>query len=155
VEGCLACDVISGSVVAPGGRILETEQWVVDHCVGSLGVGTLIVKPYRHVLHVGDLNDDEARELGPLLQRVAAAVDQLVSPSQVYVSLWSHEGRQPGHVHFVVQPVTRALMEEHDAHGPRLQAAMFARGEPPDPTAAAAFAERARDLLAPHERTHS
>jgi len=70
VEGCLACDVISGSVVAPGGRILETDQWVVDHCVGSLGVGTLIVKPYRHVLHVGDLNDDEARELGERLRIV-------------------------------------------------------------------------------------
>jgi diadenosine tetraphosphate (Ap4A) HIT family hydrolase len=148
VEGCLACDVNSGAVAAPGGRSLETDLWIVDHTVGTLGLGTLIVKPRRHVVHVGELTGDEARELGPLLQRVAAAVDELASPSQVYVSLWSHEGREPGHVHFVVQPVTRALMEEHDAHGPRLQAAMFARGEPPDPTAAAAFADRARALLA-------
>jgi len=155
VSGCLACDVIAGSVVAPGGRIVETDNWVVDHSVGSLGVGTLIVKPYRHVIRVGDLNDEESAELGRLLQRVAAAVDQLAAPSQVYVSMWSHEGRQPGHVHFVVQPVTQALMEEHDAHGPRLQAAMFARGELPDAAAAAEFAARARVLLAspPNART--
>lgn len=127
---------------------MATTNWVVDHCVGSLGVGTLIVKPYRHVLRVGELNDEEAQELGPLLQRVAAAVDAIAAPSQVYVSLWSHEGREPGHIHFVVQPVTRALMDEHDTHGPRLQADMFARGDLPEPAAAAAFAERARALLA-------
>ena len=147
VDRCLACEVIAGSVVAPGGRIAETDNWVVDHSVGSLGVGTLIVKPYRHVVRVGELNDEESAELGPLLQRVAAVVDRLTAPSQVYISLWSHEGRQPGHVHFVVQPVTQALMEEHDAHGPQLQAAMFARGKSPDPAAAAGFAARARALL--------
>jgi len=147
MASCLACDVISGAVPAPGGVIHETLHWVVDHCVGSLGVGTLIVKPRRHVLRVGELSEAEAAELGPLLRRVAATVDELASPSQVYVALWSHEGREPGHIHFVVQPVSRALMEEHDAHGPRLQAAIFARGKPPDPEFAAAFARRARDLL--------
>ena len=147
VDRCLACAVIAGSVVAPGGRIAETGNWVVDHSVGSLGVGTLIVKPYRHVVRVGDLNDEESAELGPLLQRVAAAVDELAAPSQVYVALWSHEGRQPGHVHFVVQPVSDALMNEHNAHGPRLQASMLARGDLPDAAAAAEFAVRARALL--------
>jgi diadenosine tetraphosphate (Ap4A) HIT family hydrolase len=145
---CLACDVTAGRVAAPGGVIVETAHWVVDHCVGPLGVGTLIVRPRRHVLRAGELSDEEARELGPLLQLVAAAIDELAAPSQVYVSLWSHEGREPGHVHFVVQPVTRQAMEEHDAHGPRLQAAMFERGELPDPQAAASFAARARELLA-------
>lgn len=41
-----------------------------------LGVGTLIVKPKRHVLHVADLDTDEAEELGPLLRRTAAAVTE-------------------------------------------------------------------------------
>jgi diadenosine tetraphosphate (Ap4A) HIT family hydrolase len=145
---CLACDVTAGRVAAPGGAIVETAHWVVDHCVGPLGVGTLIVRPRRHVLRVGELFAEEARELGPLLQRVAAAVDELAAPSQVYVSLWSHEGREPGHVHFVVQPVTHELMERYDAFGPRLQSAMFERGELPDPADAAAFAECARELLA-------
>lgn len=145
---CLACDVNEGRAPAPGGVILDTGRWVVDHTVGSLGVGTLIVKPRRHVLHVGDLDDEEAAELGPLLQRVAAAVQEVAKPSQVYVCLWSHEGRKPGHIHFVVQPVTGELMAELDAHGPRLQAALFDRAEQPDPVAAAEFAGRARALLA-------
>jgi hypothetical protein len=38
-------------------------------------------------------------------------------------------------------------MDDLDAHGPRLEAALFDLGEPPDPTAASAFAARARALL--------
>jgi len=135
-------------VPAPGGVVLETDYWVVNHTVGALGLGTLIVKTRRHVVHVSELNDREAAELGPLLQRVAAAVAEIAAPSQVYVCMWSHEGRRPGHIHFVVQPVTDELMAELDTHGPRLQITLFERGEPPDPDASAAFAARARELLA-------
>jgi diadenosine tetraphosphate (Ap4A) HIT family hydrolase len=139
---CLACDT-----VGPGGVIAETTGWVVDHCIGPLGVGTLIVKPRRHVLHVADLDVAEAVELGPLLRRVAAVVTELASPEQVYVCLWSHADGEPGHIHFVVQPVVRALMTETGSHGPRLQVAMFDRGERPDEAAAAAFAAAAREHL--------
>jgi len=139
---CLACDT-----VGPGGLIAETDGWLVDHTIGSLGVGTLIVKPRRHVVHVGDLTDEESAELGPLLRRTAAAVAELARPSQVYICLWSHMNREPGHVHFVVQPVSQELMDAYDSHGPALQTAMFARGEPPDPDAAAAFAAAAREQL--------
>jgi diadenosine tetraphosphate (Ap4A) HIT family hydrolase len=134
LTGCLACDV-----VAPGGRIVDGERWIVEHCIGPLGIGTLIVKPRRHVLNIADLDADEAAELGPLLQRVAAAVRVLAQPEQVYVCLWSHG---PVHIHFVVQPVTGDM-----PRGPHLQAALFDRAEPPDPEAAAAFAERARAVL--------
>lgn len=144
---CLACEVNEGRLRAPGGVILDTERWVVDHTVGSLGVGTLIVKPRRHLVYLGALDESEAAELGPLLQRTAAAVREAANPSQVYVSLWSHEGRKPGHIHFVVQPVTDEVMAEFDLHGPRLQAALFEKAQPPDFDAAAAFAQRVRDLL--------
>ena len=106
------------------------------------------MKPKRHVVHVAELSADETAELGPLLQRVAAAVAALAEPEQVYVCLWSHAGGEPGHIHFVVQPVTRATMAAHDAYGPRLQVAMFDRAEPPAAAAAAAFASAARGQLA-------
>jgi len=139
---CLAC------AVGPGGVIAETECWLVDHTIGALGVGTLVVKPKRHVLHVADLTEVEASELGPLLRRVSAAVTALVRPEQVYVTLWSHAEAMPGHIHFVVQPVTRERMDAFDgSYGPHLQIRMFDRGEPPDPDAAAAFAAAARGLL--------
>jgi ATP adenylyltransferase len=130
----------------PGGVIAETRHWVVDHTFGSLGLGTLIVKPKRVVLSVADLTAEESAELGPLLQRTTSVVRELANPSQVYVCLWSHLNREPGHIHFVVQPVTAALMERHDKHGPQLQVALFEAGEPPDDAEAAAFADAARAI---------
>ena len=139
VGSCLACELTSGVREPPGGPIHETEEWRVEHCVGPLGVGTLIVKPTRHVVHVADLTESEAAELGPLLRRAAQVVSELSSPTQVYVTLWSSG---PVHIHWVVQPVTPD--QEARARGPALQAAMFARGASVDHREAARYAERAR-----------
>jgi diadenosine tetraphosphate (Ap4A) HIT family hydrolase len=108
----------------------------------------LLVKPTRHVLHVRDLTDAEAAELGPLLRDTARVVDELASPAaeQVYTCLWSHNGSDPVHIHYVVQPVTRELLDELGS-GPRQQAALFDRGERPDPAAMEEFAARARALF--------
>jgi hemoglobin len=150
VVGCLACDLAHGRAPLPGGLVVETESWRVEHCVGPLGVGTLLVKPVRHVESVGDLSVEESAELGPLLTRVAGVVQQLVEPEQVYVCLWSHAGRAAGHVHFVVQPATTAAIEAHGgAYGPALQAAVFEAGDAPDEAAVEAFCASARALLRP------
>ena len=143
MEGCLACDLSEGRRPLPGGLIDETERWRVEHTVGPLGVGTLIVKPKRHVVRVADLTEEEAVELGPLIRRTAALVTQLIEPEQVYVTLWSHADAVPGHIHWVVQPVTRVDMEEFDDYGPTLQVKMFQRGQVPDPTAVERFAHDA------------
>jgi diadenosine tetraphosphate (Ap4A) HIT family hydrolase len=147
MDGCLACDLAEGRQPLPGGRVGETRRWIVEHTVGPLGVGTLIVKPRRHVIHVADLTAEEAVELGPLLQRTALVVTRLVEPDQVYLSLWSHAERKPGHIHWVVQPVTRAVMQEFDDCGPSLQVKMFDLDAPLDVGAVEEFAERARGLL--------
>jgi ATP adenylyltransferase len=145
MEGCIACDLAEGRMTLPGGRIHETAHWLVEHCVGPLGVGTLIVKPRRHVVHVARLDPDEAGELGPVLGGACAAVEALVHPDQVYVTLWSHAGATPQHVHWVVQPVTKAVIAAHGGlYGPALQAAMFEHDEPPAATEVEAAAERLR-----------
>lgn len=149
VEGCLACDLADGRLPLPGGRVHETDHWLVEHCIGPLGVGTLIVKPRRHVVHVADLDEAEAKELGPLLWRVAATVTELTDPEQVYVTLWSHANAVPGHIHWVVQPVTASLMAEHGGlHGARIQVEMFDRRLESPLADVEAFSERARELLA-------
>ena len=144
MQGCLACDLAEGRLPLPGGVIHETADWVVEHTVGPLGVGTLILKPRRHVTRVSELTDNEAAELGPLLRRSAAVVDELVAPEQVYTCLWSHAGGTPVHIHYVVQPATRDLMDRYDAYGPDLMVAMFHDGTPPHEPDVEAFAERAR-----------
>jgi diadenosine tetraphosphate (Ap4A) HIT family hydrolase len=147
-NGCLACDLASGARPLPGGEIHRTENWIIEHTVGSLGLGTLIVKPLRHTVHVADLEDDEAREIGPILRQASRAVAALTEADQVYVCLWSHAERKPGHIHFVVQPVTRELMTQFDAHGPELQVAMFEADDLPNATDVEAFADRARAWFA-------
>jgi hypothetical protein len=104
------------------------------------------VKPKRHVLHVAGLNGEEAAGLGVVLRQAAEVVTRLETPEQVYVTLWSHTDGMPGHIHFVVQPVTAQTMAEHEGrHGPRLQVEMFDRATHPDPSEAAARAELARE----------
>jgi diadenosine tetraphosphate (Ap4A) HIT family hydrolase len=123
---------------------------VVEHCVGPLGVGTLIVKPIRHVTAVAHLLPGEAAALGELLTQTATAVSELTDPEQVYVCLWSHANRRPGHIHFVVQPVTREQMQRFDAYGPALQVAMFESNEAPPTPEVEAFASRAASWFMAH-----
>ncbi len=148
VDGCVACDLSSGRRELPGGVIHRTRYWVVEHCVGPLGLGTLIVKPGRHVTELAALSDDEAAELGPLLRRASWVAGQLVQADQVYNCLWCHGDPAPRHIHYVVQPVTTDQTAAYRAHGPGLQVARFAEGERPDPGLVAQVAARARDLFA-------
>ncbi|HET7071059.1 MAG TPA: hypothetical protein VFI40_09555 [Nocardioides sp.] len=149
---CVACDLIEHPERVPGGRI-AMGTWVVEHCIGPLGIGTMVLKPSRHVLHLADLEPAEAAELGPALARVSEAVAQAATdagspPSQVYACLWSHAQRQPGHIHFVVQPVGEEVMQRFDAHGPELQMRMFEADEAMDPREMEAAVERVRGHLA-------
>lgn len=143
---CLACDLASGRRELPGGLIHAWYHWVAEHCIGPLGVGTLIVKPKRHVVHVWDLTPDEAAELGQALQQTAAVVAELTTCDQIYVSLWSHSEGVPGHIHFVVQPVTRQQRAAHGG-GVGVQKAMFDAAVTPPRGEVEAFAEHARTLF--------
>jgi diadenosine tetraphosphate (Ap4A) HIT family hydrolase len=147
-SSCIACDLTSGASELPGGRIFETSLWVVEHCVGPLGVGTLIVKPFRHCLHLSDLTAPETQQLGPLLQRTSRVVQRLCAAEQVYACLWSHANWVPGHIHFVVQPAWGHLKDRHVGPGPSVQAAMFNERAPLDRAQVEAFCDRARQEFA-------
>lgn len=150
VDSCMACDLADGTLPLPGGRIHETDHWLVEHCVGPLGLGTLIVKPRRHVTSVAKLTDEEAHELGPLLRTASVVAGELVRAEQVYNCLWSHAGGTTVHIHYVVQPVTAELMERYGCHGPALQAAMFTDREAPTDSRIADVADQARAAFNRH-----
>ncbi|MEU6003778.1 hypothetical protein ABZ837_38985 [Streptomyces sp. NPDC047197] len=148
--GCVACGLAGGAVPLPGGTLLRTPHWTVEHCVGPLGVGTLIVKPLRHITGVHEMSAGEGAGLGPLLACVTSGLRTVVGEGceQVYVCLWSHAGRVPGHLHFVVQPARTSDIDRHGgAYGPALQAAMFAEGAEPEPGAVEEFCGRMRRVL--------
>ena len=148
VTECIACELSRGDRELPGGLIHRTQHWLVEHCVGPLGIGTLIVKPERHVTAVADLTKDEAIELGPLLLRASAVATQLVDAEQVYNCLWSHAGGKPVHIHYVVQPVTKTQMAAFGVYGPKLQVEMFSAGELPDSKDIEVTSARAKLLFA-------
>ena len=147
MKNCLGCDLTNGRRDLPGGRIYETAHWVVEHCIGPLGVGTLIVKPFRHVYNVWELTDDETHELGPLLRLVAATIRVILAPDQVYICEWSHKGFKPGHLHFVLQPVWNAMGKKHQRPGPFLQVDMFEAKVKPPRGEVEAFAKEARERM--------
>ncbi|MEU6677806.1 hypothetical protein [Streptomyces sp. NPDC046925] len=152
-SNCTACRLADGTAPLPGGTLLRTPHWTVEHCVGPLGAGTLIVKPLRHITGVHEMNAGESAGLGPLLTRVTSALRAAVGEEceQVYVCLWSHAGRVPGHIHFVVQPARTSDIDRHgDAYGPALQAAMFAAGAEPEPGEVEEFCTRVRRAFAEH-----
>lgn len=143
-QECMACRLTAGEVDLPGGRVFQTDQWVVEHCVGSLGVGTLILKPMRHIVGLADMSSAEAALLGPLLQRISSIIRTLTEADQIYTCLWSHADWRPGHIHFVLQPVWNGLQSRYPAPGPALQMAMFKESDPLDREAVQAFCDRAR-----------
>ncbi len=147
MEKCLACSLTDGTLDLPGGRIYATPHWVVEHCIGPLGVGTLIVKPLRHCVHFWELTEEESKELGPLLRQVAVTMRAILKPDQVYVCLWSHAGWKPGHLHFVLQPSWNDLQRDHQRPGPFLQVDMFEAGVQPAREEVEAFATKAREVI--------
>ncbi|UDY34496.1 hypothetical protein [Dermatobacter hominis] len=146
-DDCFACSLTAGVLPLVGGELHRTAHWVVEHAVGPLELGTMVVKPLRHVCHVADLDAAETMELGPLLQEASAVATELCRPDQVYVCLWSHSGLRPGHIHFVVEPVQRSSVVELAAGGPTYQSHRFREGVEPTPTEVEAFCEAARPLF--------
>ncbi len=80
MKKCLACDLMNEKAELPGGRIYQTAYWVVEHCIGPFGVGSMIVKPKRHCIHFWELTAEETRELGPLLRRASATIRAILNP---------------------------------------------------------------------------
>ena len=147
MSGCMACALSSGELPLPGGLIYRTEHWLVEHCVGPLGLGALIVKPERHVTAVADLSREESEELGALLQRASSVANQLAGTDQVYNCLWSHAEGAPVYTHYVIQPVTKEQMATFSSYGLTLQTAMFSSGAKLSPREVERVADQARQLF--------
>jgi ATP adenylyltransferase len=146
--GCLGCDLLAGRRDLPGGIVYETASWVVNHVVGPMNLGTLMVGPREHIVAVADLDDTAAAELGPVLRDTARVVEALCQPEQTYVCLWSHGAGVRKHLHTAVQPVTAAVMARYGGlRSEQLQARMLAGDGEPDIADVERFCDQARELF--------
>jgi ATP adenylyltransferase len=150
-HGCLGCDLLAGRQSLPGGIVHQTASWAVNHAIGPLNLGTLIVAPREHVVSVADLDDTAARELGPLLRLTTRVIELLCHPEQVYVCLWSHGPTERKHLHFVVQPVTKAVRLAYGGlRSEQLQATIMKAGQAPPAAQVEQFCDQARSHFLNH-----
>jgi len=148
VAGCLGCDLAARRRHSPGGILHETPSWLVNHVVGAMNLGTLIVAPREHIVAVADLGEAAALGLGPVLRATARVVETLCDPEQTYVCLWSHGADARKHLHFAVQPVTANVVARYGGlRSEQFQARMLASGDKPDAAEVERFCERARGLF--------
>ena len=87
------------------------------HAFGTALEGWLVLVVRRHLTAVADLSEAEAAELGPLIKRVSAAVEEVVGCDKTYVAQFAEHPDHP-HVHVHVIPRPRDLPDEHQ--GPRV-----------------------------------
>ncbi len=96
---------------------MATPRFVVAHAFNANLEGWLVVLPRRHVLSIDQFDDAEARELGPLLRAVTAALRAATGCEKTYVLLLA-ESAGFQHVHFHVVPRRADLPDAY--RGPRI-----------------------------------
>jgi diadenosine tetraphosphate (Ap4A) HIT family hydrolase len=117
---CTTCDLVArrdAGAAPPWDSILRTPHWDVVHAFGTSLEGWIVLVARRHLPAVADLSPEEAAELGPLVQRVSAALHEVVQCEKTYVVQFA-EAEQHRHVHVHVIP--RATDMPHDQLGPRV-----------------------------------
>lgn len=84
---CFVCRKHNGEIKVNGGCIYEDEFVYVGH-IGSndplIYLGYLIVDLKRHAAGYGDMNDDEARAIGFILNKLGSALKNSESAEHVY-----------------------------------------------------------------------
>lgn len=117
VPSCYVCDQQAQPARPAREDVVHTEHWRVVHAFNSTLPGWLVLLPTRHVEAFTELAPAAADELGGLVRRVSAALEEVTGCAKTYLMQFSEaEGFSHLHVHLV--PRSRDLAEE--ARGPRV-----------------------------------
>lgn len=101
-NNCLTCQYNNGSIVAPGGWIKEYNHWILEHINEPIPVlGWLVLKTKRHTEGIIGMNDDEAKELGEILNVVPKLQKEICNAGQVYIICFTE---LVAHLHFHLIP---------------------------------------------------
>ena len=91
--------------------IHRTQFWDVVHSYNTALPGWLVLVARRHIEAIDELTDEEAAELGILLQRTSLALKEITGCAKTYVMQFAEMAEHP-HVHFHVVPRMANLPEE-------------------------------------------
>lgn len=119
-EDCLLCARVQQGG-PPEGWTGATEKWaVMGHALQV--PGWLVILPFRHTESLADLDDEEARQLGPVARHLAAALTATTGADRVYsYSL----GQTVRHFHLIVG----VPGDTADTQGPQLLTRIVQRDE--------------------------
>jgi diadenosine tetraphosphate (Ap4A) HIT family hydrolase len=117
VAGCFSCDQQSSGRLPPRDDILHTDHWRVAHAFNSTLPGWLVLLPTRHVTSFTQLAPQAADELGGLIRRLGAALEDATGCVKTYLMQFSEaEGFSHLHLHLV----PRLPDQPEDVRGPRI-----------------------------------
>ena len=105
-QDCLTCTLVARRdrrEAPPWDSILRTDYWDLVHSYNTSLPGWLVLIIRRHIEAVDELTDEEAAELGVLLQRTSAALREVTGCAKTYVVQFAEAAEHP-HVHFHVIP---------------------------------------------------
>ena len=113
VAQCPSCATLSGINVPPGGILYDDSHWVVFLRAKPLlvpGQGFLVLK--WHCEHLSELTPAELAALGPMLQHIQCAYDQVLQPAKLHFGLYA-EAVKHLHLHIIPRdPLARTRMLE-------------------------------------------
>ncbi len=99
---CISCKFNKDSSSVPGGRIKEYMFWILEHIIEPVPLkGWLILKTKRHAEGITALNENEARELGEILNTLPKIQKDILNAEQIYICCFTEE---VSHLHFHLIP---------------------------------------------------
>ncbi len=114
---CYPCEQQSALSLPPRESILQTGHWRVVHAFNSTLPGWLVLLPIRHVTAFTGLTSEAADELGGLIRRVSAALEEITGCVKTYLMQFSE---QDGFSHLHLHLVPRLMDHPVDARGPKV-----------------------------------
>jgi diadenosine tetraphosphate (Ap4A) HIT family hydrolase len=114
---CLTCRHNSSIDQPIRDRIWRSEHWRVAHAFDTALPGWLVVLSRRHVVALDELEPEAAAELGPLLQRLTAALRATTGCEKTYVMML---GEAEGFSHLHLHVVPRMPDHPEDSRGARV-----------------------------------
>ena len=112
---CRTCELVArrDAGQAPAwDSILRTESWDLAHAYGTSLPGWLVLVLRRHITSLAEMTDQEASELGPLIQSASYALRKVTDCAKTYVVQFA-EAADHRHVHVHVIPRSADLPEEY------------------------------------------
>lgn len=104
---CPICDLVTG---VHGAVILEDGLWSAGILPGLEVPGWIVLAQHRHAVGPASMEEVEAAELGPLLQRLSAAIEEVTEAERVYVVAY---GENAPHWHLLLTPRGPDVPPEH------------------------------------------